>query len=106
MPLYETHEERLQRRARQREEAIRLFKEDFPTNYIIFHSIFMVLFNIVLIAIQIVLIVNNAYLGSVANGIWCAVINFIAVITALVLCKRCLSLLYIRNFFFLQTNFF
>ena len=91
MPLYETHEERLQRRARQREEAIRIFKEDFPTNYIIFHSILMVLFNIVLIAIQIVLIVNNAYLGSVSNGIWCAVINFIAVLTALVLCKLCFS---------------
>lgn len=87
MPYYETYEERRQRRARQLEEAKRLFYENFPDNFLIYHSIALAFLSISLIAIQIVLLVNKAYLAEMANGIWSSAISFVAILTALFLRK-------------------
>lgn len=87
MPFYETYEERRERRARQLEEAKRLFHENFPANYLIYHSIVLGALSILLIAIQIVLLASKSYMAEIANGIWSSIISFIAIFTALLLCK-------------------
>lgn len=87
MAFLETREERLERRMRQSQEAKRLFNENFPTTFVIIHSILTVVLSLALVAIQIILFVNNAYLGVISNGIWCAAVNLFAIITCLILRK-------------------
>ena len=67
-------------------EISRLIQDEFPTKYVIFHSVILTLISIALIAIQIILLVNKAYLSNVSTGLWCAAVNFLSILMALLLC--------------------
>lgn len=62
-----------------------LFRDQFPTVYIIFHSFFLFILSVAMIVIQIVLMANNTFLSMIANGIWSGVANIIAFFSALML---------------------
>lgn len=65
-------------------------KENFPTKYMYIHCSVIMVLSICTFGIQIVLLMQNSYLAKISNGIWCALLNWIAVVVALILCNFCL----------------
>ena len=60
----------------------RFFQENYPSKYVVIHSILIVLLSIAAIVVQIVLIINKAPLSVIGSGIWVGVFYIVAVFLA------------------------
>lgn len=87
MPYFMSYEEWREWRVKQYEDSKRAFKENFPTVYVIIHTLVLSALAIAVIAIQIALLVNNAYFASISNGIWVGAFVFVVVLVLIILSK-------------------
>ena len=75
----------------------RYFQDNYPSKYVIIHSLLIAVLSICAIAIQIVLIIRSAPLSVIGSGIWIGIFYIIAVALAL-LNSEFLSFNYFSNF--------
>ena len=45
-------------------------KESYPTGYVVFHNVFLILLSLVIITLQTLLIFNGAFMSFVGGGCW------------------------------------
>ena len=61
----------------------RYFQENYPSKYVVIHSLLIAVLSICAIAIQVVLIIRSAPLSVIGSGIWIGVFYIVAVLLAL-----------------------
>lgn len=69
------------------DELGQLLRDEFPTKYVLIHTIFLALFATSMIVLQIILMANDAHVSMAGNGIWSGFLNFIIVLTNSMLSK-------------------